>query len=49
MKSLIQGKAKMEKIRDQAVADGMAALMQDGIRNVFLGVTDLMQVRKVCM
>ena len=49
MKSLIQGKAKMEKIRDQAVADGMAALMQDGIRKVFLGVTDLMQVRKVCM
>jgi type II secretory ATPase GspE/PulE/Tfp pilus assembly ATPase PilB-like protein len=49
MKSLIQGKAKMEEIRDQAVADGMAALMQDGIRKVFLGVTDLMQVRKVCM
>ena len=49
MKSLIQGKAKMEEIREQAVTDGMAALMQDGIRNVFLGVTDLMQVRKVCM
>ena len=49
MKSLIQGKAKMEKIRDQAVADGMAALMQDGIRKIFLGQTDLMQVRKVCM
>jgi type II secretory ATPase GspE/PulE/Tfp pilus assembly ATPase PilB-like protein len=49
MKSLIQGKAKMEEVRDQAVTDGMATLMQDGIRNVFLGVTNLMQVRKVCM
>jgi type II secretory ATPase GspE/PulE/Tfp pilus assembly ATPase PilB-like protein len=49
MQSLIQGKARMEEIREQAIADGMATLMQDGIRNVFLGKTDLKQVRKVCM
>jgi len=49
MKSLIQNRAKMEEIRDQAVADGMATLMQDGVRKVFLGQTDLRQVRKVCM
>jgi type II secretory ATPase GspE/PulE/Tfp pilus assembly ATPase PilB-like protein len=49
MKSLIQNKARNEEIRDQAIADGMATLMQDGIRKVFLGQTDLMQVRKVCM
>ncbi len=49
MKSLIQNKARMEEIREQAIADGMATLMQDGIRKVFLGHTDLMQVRKVCM
>jgi type II secretory ATPase GspE/PulE/Tfp pilus assembly ATPase PilB-like protein len=49
MKSLIQNKARNEDIRDQAIADGMATLMQDGIRKVFLGQTDLMQVRKVCM
>ena len=49
MQSLIQGKAKMEEIREQAMADGMATLMQDGIRKVFLGLTDLKQVRKVCM
>jgi type II secretory ATPase GspE/PulE/Tfp pilus assembly ATPase PilB-like protein len=48
MKSLIQNKAKMEEIRDQAIADGMATLMQDGIRKLFLGQTDLLQVRKVC-
>ena len=49
MKSLIQSKAKMEELRDQAVKDGMATLMQDGIRKVFLGITDIQQVRKVCI
>jgi len=49
MKSLIQGKARMEDLRKQAVKDGMTTLMQDGIRKVFLGVTDLQQVRKVCI
>jgi len=49
MQSLIQGKAKMEKIREKAIAEGMASLMQDGIRKVFLGKTDMIQVRKVCM
>jgi len=49
MRSLIQGKARMEEIREQAMADGMTTLMQDGIRKVFLGQTDILQVRKVCM
>jgi len=49
MQSLIQNKARMEEIRDQAIAEGMTTLMQDGIRKVFLGQTDLIQVRKVCM
>jgi len=49
MKSLIQVRAKMEDIREQGVTDGMTTLMQDGIRKVFLGQTDLMQVRKVCI
>ena len=49
MKALIQNKARNEEIKDQAIADGMATLMQDGIRKIFLGETDLMQVRKVCM
>lgn len=49
MKSLIQSKAKMEILREQAIRDGMTTLMQDGIRKVFLGVTDLQQVRKVCI
>jgi type II secretory ATPase GspE/PulE/Tfp pilus assembly ATPase PilB-like protein len=49
LKSLIQGRGKMEEIREQAVGDGMTTLMQDGIRKVLLGMTDLIQVRKVCI
>jgi len=49
VKSLIQGKAKMEEIREQGMADGMTTLMEDGIRKVFSGQTDIIQVRKVCM
>lgn len=49
LKSLIQGRARMEEIRAQAVEDGMTTLMQDGIRKVFQGTTDLIQVRKVCI
>ncbi|MBN2126314.1 MAG: GspE/PulE family protein [Deltaproteobacteria bacterium] len=49
MKSLIQGRAKMEELRAQAIKDGMTTLMQDGIRKTMLGQTDLIQVRKVCI
>jgi type II secretory ATPase GspE/PulE/Tfp pilus assembly ATPase PilB-like protein len=49
IKSLIQGRAKMEEIRAQAIRDGMTTLMQDGIRKTLLGDTDLIQVRKVCI
>ncbi|MBW1714226.1 MAG: GspE/PulE family protein [Deltaproteobacteria bacterium] len=49
MKTLIQTKAPMVEIRNQAIADGMTTLMQDGIRKVFLGLTDMKQVRRVCM
>jgi type II secretory ATPase GspE/PulE/Tfp pilus assembly ATPase PilB-like protein len=49
MRALIQGRAKMEELREQALKDGMTTLMQDGIRKVFLGQTDIQQVRKVCI
>lgn len=49
MKSMIQKKSPMEELREQAIKDGMTTLMQDGIRKVFLGQTDLQQVRKVCI
>lgn len=49
MKSRIQGRAKMEDLREQAVKDNMSSLMQDGVRKTLLGQTDLIQVRKVCI
>jgi type II secretory ATPase GspE/PulE/Tfp pilus assembly ATPase PilB-like protein len=49
VKALIQTKTVMERIREEAIKGGMTTLMQDGIRKVFLGLTDIQQVRKVCI
>jgi type II secretory ATPase GspE/PulE/Tfp pilus assembly ATPase PilB-like protein len=49
MKKLIQSKAQMKDIRDQAVLDGMTTLKQDGVGKIFSGNCDLIQVRKVCI
>jgi len=49
MKRLIQNKAGMEQLREQALKDGMTTLKQDGIEKVFQGRTDILQVRKVCI
>lgn len=49
MKRMIQQKAVMEEIREQAVKDGMVTLKQDGIEKVLQGHTDMLQVRKVCI
>jgi len=50
VKLLIQNRATIEELRKQATKfDGMTTLMQDGIRKVCLGFTDLKQVRRVCI
>jgi len=49
MKKLIQMKATMDDIRDQAIKDGMTTLKQDGVEKVLTGYVDLLQVRKVCI
>lgn len=49
MKKLIQSKARIDEIRDQAIKDGMTTLKQDGIEKIFGGHCDLLQVRKVCI
>jgi type II secretory ATPase GspE/PulE/Tfp pilus assembly ATPase PilB-like protein len=49
MKSLIQKQGKVEELRNQAIKDGMTTLMQDGIRKVCLGQTELIRVREVCI
>lgn len=49
IKKLIQKKAPVDELREQAIADGMTTLLQDGIWKVFEGLTDLKQVRSVCI
>jgi len=50
MKSLIQTRATIDELRKQAIeVDSMTTLMQDGIRKVCLGLTDIRQVRRVCI
>ena len=49
MKSLIKKKGEVEYIRRQAMADGMTTLKQDGILKCFQGVTDIKEVRRVCI
>lgn len=49
LKSLIKKKADIDEIRRQAIKDGMTTLKQDGILKVFQGLTDLKEVRRVCI
>lgn len=49
MRTLIKRKSEIEQIRRQAIADGMTTLKQDGILKCFQGLTDLKEVRKVCI
>ncbi|MEO5357421.1 MAG: GspE/PulE family protein [Nitrospirae bacterium YQR-1] len=49
VRKLIQKKALMEHIREQAIKDGMRTLFQDGLEKVFKGFTDIIMVRRVCM
>ena len=49
LKRLIQARAPVSRVLGQALADGMRTLRQDGIEKVLAGITDLKQVRKVCV
>ena len=49
MKALIKHKSEIETIRQQAIKDGMTTLKQDGILKCFQGLTDLKEVRRVCI
>jgi type II secretory ATPase GspE/PulE/Tfp pilus assembly ATPase PilB-like protein len=48
-KKLVQVSRPMAEIRAQALKDGMTTLKQDGIRKIFGGNIDLINVRKVCI
>ena len=49
VKRMIVRKVPVEELRNQAIKEGMATLLQDGIEKVFLGNTDFKQVRAVCI
>ncbi len=49
MKRMIQKRDPIEKLRKQALVDGMTTLLQDGIQKVIQGITDFKQVRAVCI
>ncbi len=49
VKLLIKKQASSEEIFKQAMSEGMLTLKQDGILKVFQGLTDLTEVRRVCI
>jgi len=49
MKALIKVKAEVARLRERAIADGMTTLKQDGILKCLQGLTDIHEVRRVCI
>ena len=49
LKGLIKRRADTDAVREQAALDGMTNLKQDGILKVFQGLTDIHEVRRVCI
>jgi type II secretory ATPase GspE/PulE/Tfp pilus assembly ATPase PilB-like protein len=49
LKFLIKRRADTDDIRLQAVQDGMTSLKQDGILKVMQGMTDIHEIRRVCI
>ena len=49
IKQLIKERADLEILLSQALKEGMTTLKQDGIEKVFNGLTDISEVRRVCI
>ena len=49
IKGLIKEQAAEGDLFEQAIRDGMTTIKQDGINKVFLGLTDIDEVRRVCV
>jgi type II secretory ATPase GspE/PulE/Tfp pilus assembly ATPase PilB-like protein len=49
IKELIQEHARVAKVLSTALEEGMRTLKQDGIEKVLQGITDIKQVRAVCI
>jgi type II secretory ATPase GspE/PulE/Tfp pilus assembly ATPase PilB-like protein len=49
IKLLIKKQATSQDLAKQAIKDGMSTLKQDGVHKVFEGITDMREVRRVCI
>jgi type II secretory ATPase GspE/PulE/Tfp pilus assembly ATPase PilB-like protein len=49
LRGLIKRRSDTDSVREQAALDGMTTLKQDGILKVFKGLTDIHEVRRVCI
>jgi type II secretory ATPase GspE/PulE/Tfp pilus assembly ATPase PilB-like protein len=49
LRGLIKRRADTDSVREQSMLDGMSTLKQDGILKVFKGMTDIHEVRRVCI
>jgi type II secretory ATPase GspE/PulE/Tfp pilus assembly ATPase PilB-like protein len=49
IKILIKQQATSQDLAKQAVQDGMTTLKQDGVHKVFDGITDMREIRRVCV
>ena len=49
VKQLVQEHGRVQEVLKQALEDGMRTLKQDGMEKVLQGLTDLKQVRRVCI
>jgi type II secretory ATPase GspE/PulE/Tfp pilus assembly ATPase PilB-like protein len=46
---LIKQAAPTDKLFSQAIEEGMSTLKQDGIHKAFKGITDITEVKRVCI
>ena len=49
LKRLVQARARVDDLLAAALAEGMRTLRQDGIEKTLSGITDMAQVRRVCV
>jgi len=49
LKVLIKRRADTDIVREQAISDGMTTLKQDGIVKVLNGLSDIHEIRRVCI
>jgi type II secretory ATPase GspE/PulE/Tfp pilus assembly ATPase PilB-like protein len=49
VKRMIKKQASTEELLEQAAGEGMTTLKQDGILKLFKGITDIREIRRVCI